>query len=84
MGEDTYDWADVASGVRVQVIQQSGREIFRSGALQTTVDTVFVMRYRPDITAVNRIVYDGKAYDLYAVRELGRKRGLEISAKAVG
>ena len=80
VGEDTYDWVDLATGVRAQVIQQSGREIFRAGSIQTAVDTLFVMRYRPDVSVSNRIVYNGKAYNLYSVRELGRRRGLEISA----
>ena len=83
VGEDIYDWVDLARGVRAQVIQQSAREIFRAGAIQTVVDTLFVMRYRPSVTPSNRILYEGRAYNLYSVRELGRKRGLEIAAKAV-
>lgn len=40
--------------------------------------TFFKIRYRADVTESHRISYDGKFYDIIAIKELGRKDGLML------
>lgn len=80
-GETTYTWADVAT-VWAAVQDLRGREYFAAQQEQAEVSTRFTMRWRTGVTVLNRLVYDGKTYNIRQVAELGRRAGLEILADA--
>lgn len=61
----------VRGGVRYGTQQFVGEQI-----------STFKIRWRDDVTTVNRIVYNGRNWDVLDVREVGRREGLEIDAKA--
>jgi SPP1 family predicted phage head-tail adaptor len=44
---------------------------------------VFEIRWRSGIDAGDRLVHDGKTYDIEGVAEIGRREGLELMATAV-
>ncbi|MEH6477723.1 MAG: phage head closure protein [Sneathiella sp.] len=67
-------WAGVQEG--------SGREYFAAARVNSEVSAVFETRYRSDLTSANRISYNGKFYNILSVSEIGRRKGLLISAKA--
>lgn len=76
-------WTDVAE-VWANVTQQSGREFFGAGTIQSERKVVFRLRWLDGITVLHRIVYDGRDHDIQEVRELGRKEGLELHTTASG
>ena len=55
-----------------------GDERYMSEQTVASADTQFRIRFRADITPLNRINYDGRIYDITGVIELGRTEGLEI------
>lgn len=66
--------ADVSDGERVRA-QEVGAEI----------TTRFRIRFDSIVADVNpkdRVIYDGRTYDIAAVKEIDRRKGLEISATA--
>ena len=79
-GEEDVTWATYRN-VWAQVVQQSGREIFSAGIV-AEADTLFRMRYISTLDETWRISYNSKYYNIKSVKELGRKEGLEVTAKA--
>jgi SPP1 family predicted phage head-tail adaptor len=79
-GEEIAYWFRLAT-VWASVQQQSGREFF--AAQQTLEDRriLFRIRWRPDVTVLNRIEYRGELFDIQEARELGRREGLDLYAK---
>jgi SPP1 family predicted phage head-tail adaptor len=74
-------WANIAT-IRAEVVQQSANE-FLSGFGEAENGTViFRVRYLPGITTADRVTYNGTAYDLEEIKEIGRRRGLELRAVA--
>jgi len=45
---------------------------------------VFRIRHMDGITLADRVSYDGRAFDLKEVKELGRRHGLDLRATAQG
>ena len=66
----------------------NGRERFVDDQVAAEADTLFVMRYRSDLTPEYRLQFDGRAYDVKAATELrswlgvmvGRRRLLGVFA----
>ena len=44
-----------------------GREYFAAGGAQSEVTTKVRMRYRPGITSADRLIHEGKQYDIESV-----------------
>jgi len=61
----------------------SARERFAAQQTQAELDTVFEIRFRTDVVATDRLVCDGRTYDIRPGREIGRREGLELLATAV-
>jgi SPP1 family predicted phage head-tail adaptor len=59
-----------------------GREYFQANSENAQIETVFRIRWRSDVSPLNRIAFDGRDYDIVSVAEIGRRDGLEIMAKA--
>lgn len=47
-----------------------GREFISAQAVQSEVSTRVVIRYRPGITAADRVVHDGRIYNIVSVIEV--------------
>lgn len=76
-------WSAVAT-VRAGIVKASTEEFMRDrGASSETIIT-FRLRYLDDVTLADRIAYDGDTYDIKDMRELGRRRGLDIRAERIG
>lgn len=63
----------------------SDGERVRAAEVGATITIRFQIRYSSVVAGVNpkdRVVYDGKTFDISAVKELGRREGQEISAAA--
>lgn len=66
------------------VIYTRGREAFLSGQPTPANDIEFRVRWRADVEETDRVVFEGKAYDIQYLAEMGRRRKLRILAKSPG
>lgn len=85
-GEAVKTWAPLAT-VWAHVIDVSDGEVWRAAEVQATITTRFQIRWSPassTITPLDRVIYQGRTYDINRVKELQRRRGLEITASARG
>lgn len=84
-GGITEAWANLVTNPTVwaYVHPLTGREFFAAQQVNAEIDTVFEVRYRSDITPKMRIVHDSKNYDIREIKEIGRRNGLEILARAI-
>lgn len=76
------EWSTLAE-VWAQATPVSDREKLQSGAVGATLTYRFRVRYSSalaGITPADRVVYGGVAYNIHAVKEVGRRAGLEITA----
>ncbi|ESR25254.1 phage head closure protein [Lutibaculum baratangense] len=64
--------------VWAHVSQQSGREFFAAGGIQSSRMVVFRLRWIDGITVLDTVKYGGRDHNIQEVRELGRKEGLEL------
>lgn len=80
-GEPRVVWRDVAT-VWAALVYGKGAERFAAQQVMSEVPVTFRIRYarawRP--TTLDRIVYDGRDYDIRDVREIGRREGYELDA----
>lgn len=63
----------------------SDAERVRAQEVGATITTRFVIRYSSQVRNVDPthlIAFDGRIYDISAVKEVGRREGLEITATA--
>lgn len=76
-GTPILTWADIAT-MRAQIVQQSTDEFIRgAGAVDETV-IVFRLRWFDGITPADRVLFEGRHFNIKEVREIGRRRGLEL------
>jgi len=82
--EPTEAWASLAT-VWASVQYASDGEKVRAAEVGATISVRFQIRYDStwaDVNAKDRVIYEGKTFDIVGVKELGRREGLEISAAA--
>lgn len=56
-------------------------EAYRGDQLTAYQGVSMVIRYRADITPLNRVVCEGFVYDILSIAQVGRKRFLQITAE---
>lgn len=77
-----YGWVEIAE---VWAQQRPTRGGERMAAQQQTGTKLigFHMRYRNDISVKDRVLYEGQAFEIQDIREIGRRVVTEIDAAAV-
>lgn len=78
--EQIESWATLAS-VWVNRRDVSAAESFRAQEVGAQLSLRFRIRYSPDVADLNprdRVLYDGRVYNLTGVREIKRNRWLEV------
>lgn len=76
--EAVHSWSTLVQ-VWAMKIEQSAKESWKSGTEQTQRKIIFIIRWRSDVSANNRVVFEGDVYDIIQEpREIGRKKGLEL------
>lgn len=81
--ETVTEWVQ-GGKVYAEVQQPSGNERYTAQQFIATIDAVFVIRWRPNLDAKSRILYDGREYDIKAVLEVSYRDALSINAQARG
>jgi len=80
-GVVTSGWATIAT-LRAQLIQSSTTEFLQGAGLQGEAAVIFRTRWFAGITVRDRIFYDCVAHDIKELKEIGRRRGLDIRTVA--
>jgi SPP1 family predicted phage head-tail adaptor len=85
LNEDVQTWATFAARIPAQVTPVQDGERFRAGEVASAITTRFVIRHTSQVAALNprdRLVFEGRTFEIHGVKELARRVGLEISAAA--
>lgn len=84
--DEETGWTDVASvhALRTDKAGVLSWEQYRADKLTDYLDSVFVIRYRTDVSPLNRLICNNVIYGIKAVGEFGRKRYLTITAESGG
>ena len=80
-GTPGWTWTDLAT-LRARIVEGGTEETVRPNAgSHDEVVFVFRTRWRGDITTADRILHAGEPFDLVAVKEIGRRAGLELRVR---
>ncbi|WP_226578224.1 phage head closure protein [Acuticoccus sediminis] len=80
-GADLLRWDQVAT-VWAQARPNRGAERFTAAEVNGSAVMSFQIRYRSDVTVKDRLVYEGRVWNIVDVREVGRRVVTEIDATA--
>lgn len=77
-GQDLGEWVPYAH-VWAQVVYVAGGERQVAQQQVETVDQIFRIRWRSDVRTEDRVVYEGRAYEIVGMpQQLGNREGLEL------
>lgn len=80
-GAPVFTWTDIAT-MRAEIVTSNTEEFIRAYGASDESRTLFRLRYLDGITPADRIVLDGRIYEITSATEIRRRRGLEIMAVA--
>jgi SPP1 family predicted phage head-tail adaptor len=84
LGQPINDWLPIVT-TWAAVEPLVGREYLAAAALVAEVTARVRMRFRPGITAADRIVHDGKVYGITSVADVhSSRRELVLMCRAIG
>ena len=66
LGQPVNTWVTLGT-VWAAVEPQAGREFVAAGAQQSELTTKIRIRYRPGVTTGDRVLHDGRVYDIQSV-----------------
>ncbi|PJF10791.1 head-tail adaptor protein [Pseudorhodobacter sp. MZDSW-24AT] len=75
-------WATYAKG-KAELRQAGVSEFLTTYGEGVADNAVFVIRWLPGVSVSDRIKHGGKLWNIVAIAEIGRRRGLELRAVAV-
>lgn len=84
LGQEIETWSDLVT-LHAAWRRASARETLASAEVSATASDVFEIRWSrawADLNPTDRLVYDGRVYDIASVAEIGRREGLRIGALA--
>lgn len=76
-GSVVKEWQTFAT-LHAEIVQQSATEYLTGFGEAESNAVIFRTRFVAGIATDDRIFYSGKPYDLKEVKEIGRRRGLEL------
>lgn len=74
-------WTTLAT-VRAQLLESSTSEWMEAGGEQAGRSVAFRIRWIAGLRNADRVLFEGAAFDVLEVKEIGRRRGLELRCKA--
>ncbi len=80
-GAVSESWATYATG-KAELRQAGLSEFLTSYGEGTSNTAVFLLRWVPGVSVSDRIIHGGKVWNIVAIAEIGRRRGLELRAVA--
>jgi SPP1 family predicted phage head-tail adaptor len=79
-GAPVQTWAALVT-LRAERLDATMDEQSGQGTTTTRTTVVFRTRFFDGVTPADRLAFDGGHYDIRAVKEIGRSRGLELTAE---
>lgn len=82
---ETGEWLETYTTYateRAKLTETGGREFFAATTTIAEQKATFLIRWRGDVLVTDRVSYGGKAYNVNATREVGRRVGLELQCTA--
>ena len=79
-GEATRHWQTICT-TKAQLVQADQSETVQPYGNTSDGTLIFRLRYRSAVRLSDRIVFEGNYYDIQAISEIGRRRGLLIKVK---
>lgn len=76
-GTPEMAWATKAT-VRSESIQRRTSEFIRGQGAQDEALAVFRIRYLPDVTNADRVLFEGRTFNITEIVPIDRRRGLEL------
>ncbi len=70
--------------LRAEIVEANTGEEQREHGASTKVAITFRTHFYAGITVADRLTYDGRAFDIKTVTEIGRRAGLELNAERLG
>lgn len=83
LGVPASTWALLAT-MRAEIVEAAADEAMRDSGASSETSITFRTRYFGGLTLADRLTFDGHAFNIREVKELGRARGLEIRAERIG
>lgn len=80
-GGVTAGWGEAIT-VRAQLIEQSTSDFMQGAGEEARRIAIFRARWISGLTNADRVVFEGLAYDVEQVKEIGRRRGVELRCRA--
>lgn len=79
------NWAlvDEHSSVYGRKKELNGREVVVADRLTYVQTTLWVILYREDLSTRNRVVFNGRPYEITAILEIGRGQYLELHTNLI-
>lgn len=84
-GNPVETWTDMVRDLAASATPVSDAERVRGAEVAAVITHRFQVRWGPawsDLDPADRLLFEGQIYNIGAVKELGRRVGLEISASA--
>src|SRR5690242_17414256 len=82
-GTPQESWATLAR-LRAALIDDTASESQSEQGASSTRLVTFQTRFFAGVTVADRITFEGQPLNLLQVKEIGRRRGLELKAERVG
>jgi SPP1 family predicted phage head-tail adaptor len=85
-GGESRTWATIGN-LWASMTPISDGERFRSDERAADITTRFVVRWSSltsTVDAKDRLIFDGRTFEIYGVKEIGYRDGVEITAAARG
>ena len=82
-GTPQETWAVLVT-LRAELLDSAATETVNGAGENTERAIAFRTRFYPGVTVADRISYEGQSFNLRQVKELGRRRGLELRAERAG
>lgn len=80
-GEAVTTWQEVATA-RAELVTASLTEQLGMAGEVANDALVFRIRHLADLKLIDRVLYAGRAYDITALQEIGRRQGFELRCEA--
>ena len=74
-------WTTFAKG-RAELRQAGASEFLTSYGEGVSNNAIYIIRWIPGVSVADRIIHNGTAWNIVALAEIGRGRGLELRAVA--
>jgi SPP1 family predicted phage head-tail adaptor len=81
-GTVTLTWATIATR-KAEVIQANTAELVKPFGEEEKAAIMFRVRYVADVVTKDRLTYRGQHYNIREVKEIGRRRGLDLRCERI-